>query len=341
MQNQIRVLWIKDDRLGHLSKVEGTLYALSLSLRLEIHEVEVRWRPGFFRQIASLFFSEKTPIPFFIFLKNYNPKPIDLVISSGGKTEWVNARLAYYHQAQNIYIGSLRCNKPNNYNLLPIVTDKIKHVPYLSIDLIPSSLTYKLCRQQAEKELAHLNEKYWTLIIGGNGSGCIWTKDDWKQLAKGIKYLAKNNRVKLLITTSPRTGKKAENILKKYFQHNPQTELIILFNQSKFDPCIKALMGKAEAIFVTEDSSTMVNEAIFSKRPVYTLKPKLSVLESKTESYLTMLEIKNYIRRISSLEELKVDFSNHKTGHHISDDWQKSFGQDIIAKLNLKCEIEE
>lgn len=339
MKETLSILWIKDDRRGHLSKVEGTLYALSFFYTLDIEEIEVRWRPGFIRQIIHRCISKKFPLPFFFFLKEYKPKPVDLVISSGGKTEWANARLAHINQAQNIYFGSVRTKKPLNYSLLPIITGKNEALPYLGLDLIPSKLTAERCHKKAKQELAHLRERYIALIIGGDGSGCTWKEADWHYLARNMITLAKLYNCKLLVTTSPRTGNKAEKILHDYFNADPNVALVIWYSENVSTPSLQALIGKSETIFVTEDSSTMVNEALFSARPVYTLRPPKSKLDDQTESILSRLEHSCYIKRLSTFELESVDFITHYDWSTISKNWHEKLGLRLIEHLNLMHRI--
>lgn len=339
MKETLSILWIKDDRRGHLSKVEGTLYALSFFYTLDIDEVEVRWRPGCIRQIINRSLSKKFPLPFLFFLKNYKPKPVDLVISSGGKTEWANSRLAHFNQAQNIYFGSVRTKKNLNYSLLPIITCKNEQLPYLGLDLIPSKLTAERCDKKSKQELSHLRERYMALIIGGDGSGCTWKEADWHYLAKNMITLAKLYRCKLLVTTSPRTGNKAEKILHEYFDTDPNVVLVIWFSENASTPSLQALMGKAETIFVTEDSSTMVNEALFSARPVYTIRPPKSKLDDQTESILSRLEHRCYIKRFTTLELESVDCITHDGWSTISKNWHENLGLRLIEHLNLTHRI--
>lgn len=54
------------------------------------------------------------------------------------------------------------------------------------------------------------------MLIGGDGAGAQYQEQDWMQLAKQMNLLARQHRIKWLLSTSRRTGKQAEKILQQY-----------------------------------------------------------------------------------------------------------------------------
>jgi len=49
----IRVLWLKDDRPGHVNKVQGFLAALGRHVPLETTAWDVRWRLPWLRHVVG------------------------------------------------------------------------------------------------------------------------------------------------------------------------------------------------------------------------------------------------------------------------------------------------
>ena len=83
----------------------------------------------------------------------------------------------------------------------------------------------------------------------------------------------------------------------------------------------------------------MVNEALFSARPVYTLRPPKSKLDDQTESILSRLEHSCYIKRLSTFELESVDFITHYDWSTISKNWHEKLGLRLIEHLNLMHRI--
>ena len=82
-----RLVWIKDRRPGHLTKVRGVLKALGYFYDLRVTEREVKWRPGFLRGWVNLLGSLGQRLPLSICLDAADIARADLVISAGGQTE--------------------------------------------------------------------------------------------------------------------------------------------------------------------------------------------------------------------------------------------------------------
>ena len=67
---------------------------------------------------------------------------------------------------------------------------------------------------------------------------------------------------KFLITTSRRTGESVENTVEEMFSGNPSLEHLFLFSRTPNQNSITAILGAATHVLVTEDSVSMVSEAV-------------------------------------------------------------------------------
>ncbi|MGJ8639907.1 MAG: ELM1/GtrOC1 family putative glycosyltransferase [Opitutaceae bacterium] len=334
--SELRICWIKDGKPGHLTKVRGLLKSIGEHRSVVLTECEVKWRPRCMRALMHNVSILRRVYP----LKACLPESVicgdfDLVISAGGATEWANARLAESCAAKNIYFGSLRVCRKSAFTLLPRV-DIGNDINHLSLVIIPSVLDAHMARAEALKVIPECSRPIWAVLIGGDGSGVRWTTQDWERFSTSLIKRAQAFDARLLVSTSRRTGAVGELVLKKAFEGSGL--LLKGVWPCDFDRQsmlrVPALLGNASMAFVTEDSASMVNEAIASGRPVVTLKPDGAVIESRVEGMLQRLAEERYIYRSPSLmlNEIPKESSNWQL---LSADWHVAFGASVLSRMSL------
>lgn len=102
-------------------------------------------------------------------------------------------------------------------------------------------------------------QKVIALLIGGSDANykitSRWAKDVLTPL-RNIKD------AKFLITTSRRTGEGVEDTVSEIFSGCPSVELMFLYSKSLNQNSITAILGASTHVLVTEDSVSMVSEAV-------------------------------------------------------------------------------
>ncbi|MBQ3758407.1 MAG: mitochondrial fission ELM1 family protein [Synergistaceae bacterium] len=97
------------------------------------------------------------------------------------------------------------------------------------------------------------------ILIGGSDANyrinSRWAKDILTQL-RDIRD------AKFLITTSRRTGEGVEETVEEIFAGNPNLEYMFLYSRTPNQNSITAILGAATHVLVTEDSVSMVSEAV-------------------------------------------------------------------------------
>lgn len=97
------------------------------------------------------------------------------------------------------------------------------------------------------------------ILIGGSDANyrinSRWARDALTPL-KNIRD------AKFLITTSRRTGEGVENTVEEIFAGNPNLAYMFLYSRTPNQNSITAILGAATHVIVTEDSVSMVSEAI-------------------------------------------------------------------------------
>lgn len=296
-------IWIISDGLpGHYNPCLGIVRAIEryrdvrhetivatqrLKMLRPLMRYLVNYLPGLSPGLLRLFY-------------RYNSLPQgmpDLVISGGGNTLFFNAALgARYKHVKNVYSGTLKHYKPERFFRIFTVVPLESVANNVVLDLPPANIP-GAPDSQTETQPTDVARPCYCLLVGGEGAGYHYTVDDWVRLAEGMNRLSLEFGVRWLITTSRRTGRRAEQILEETIPESVIRESVWYNKQPA--KVVQRFLASASRVFCTEDSLTMVSEAIFSGKPVCTLLPD-SV--SSTENDRLALEHyarKGYIQRIN------------------------------------------
>ena len=297
----MRVLVIKDNKPGHFNQSEGLVLALKeIYKNFEVEYIEVEIKSSFSREVLRkllnffpfFFKSElnKKFIPFFYKKFAYPTEKPDIIISTGGNCSNLNVWFKYLYNAKNILNGNLRGLKCSHFDIVTTVID-LGCKNQIVLDVAPT--TIKLCPKK--------EENLYTLLIGGDGSGYRYDKEFFIKLIDFVKNISKKENIKWLITTSRRTDKKYEELLEKNLKDISE-EFVAYHKNPK--PVVREFLCKAKKVFVTEESASMISEAIASGKKVYTLKPKQVVYDKKYTPVLEKFEKEKRICRID-LDNIK------------------------------------
>jgi mitochondrial fission protein ELM1 len=237
----------------------------------------------------------KTFIPFFYKKFSYPTKKPDIIISTGGNCSNLNVWFKYLYNAKNILNGNLRGLKCFHFDIVTTVID-LGCKNQIVLDVAPT--TIKLCPKK--------EENLYTLLIGGDGSGYRYDEEFFIKLIDFVKNISKKENIKWLITTSRRTDKEYEELLEKNLKDISE-EFVAYHKNPK--PVVREFLCKAKKVFVTEESASMISEAIASGKKVYTLKPKQVAYDKKYTPVLEKFEKEKRICRID-LDNIKCSEFN-------------------------------
>lgn len=295
----IKVLWLKDTRPGHVNKVKGFLASMAKSVPMEITPCEVRWRFSPLRHLVGRLSRSFVKLPPALLLKNFAPgNEFDLIISSGGLTQWPNAWMAKRTGAPNVYIGSPHHFPPDLFTLIPMTDPPHGNPPFLKLALVPSEVSPAAARECAHRHFPDLGEPGWTLLMGGDGEGLKWSDADFMRLADLFMKAAEHAGKKMLVATSRRTPERVENALIRQFEGCPGFVSGAWFHRSggKTLPLL-ALLGAADRIIVTADSVSMTNEAVASGVPAVAVYPSVGEANRRHEGQFSLLEKEGKLAR--------------------------------------------
>jgi mitochondrial fission protein ELM1 len=306
-----KLLIISDGRPGHFNQSLAVADAIKRIEDVEVHYVEVKVKKfgkyllrtllntslgqklckgAYFLKLISLFYEGYT----------WDQKP-DIIISAGKDTSLLNALLASSYVSKNFFIGHPKKLDHHLFTAILTVLD-LGYDNQIILDVAPTRSYSGDLKEFAEKYDLDPQSEYYTLLIGGNGSGYQFDEEDIEQLIAFVN--ATSDKVKWLVTTSRRTPVVFEEKMAKEMK----AECFIAYHQ---DPqkVVAGFLELSKAVFVTEESASMVSEGVASRKPVVTLAPKIHVADKNYQKILEKFLIRKRIRRveIARLEKFKID----------------------------------
>ena len=133
------------------------------------------------------------------------------------------------------------------------------------------------------------------LLIGGNAGPFRYRAAEWDRLLEFAKRLSKAWGTRWLVSTSRRTP---DHVADKVAELAKDESVIARFidYRTAGPGTLPEVFGKAEMIVCTEDSSTMVSEAVSARLPVVGVAPEAHRFTDEESAYRDFLVRNNWCR---------------------------------------------
>ncbi len=280
-----RVVWIiSEGSPGHTSQSQGLV--ASLAQRIDLESVIIQTRPklnGFARQLVRLWMGNWGFPDHFIkhWLRCEIPvsKP-DLIITSGGKAVFAARSLALKTGAPLVFLGERKPYPSEWFHTVFTPSPLEIGRNDVTIEMIPTQVTRESVEKAAAAWIERPAGRLWAMVIGGTSVSHRYVAADWDALAASMNALAQREGIRWLVTTSRRTGAIAEARLRASLSLDVLAANV--WWADKPEKKMHAFLGAAECVVVTQDSVTMVTEAVASSRPVLVVKPQTVVFRKQS-----------------------------------------------------------
>ncbi|MGB5260797.1 MAG: ELM1/GtrOC1 family putative glycosyltransferase, partial [Gammaproteobacteria bacterium] len=303
----IRVLVISDGKPGHFNTSAGLLNWLGERYTIREEWITVKLRFKFLGSILRYLISSNIYPPIRILKYFYQGDTtindeVDLVISAGGDTAHINAIVAREFRTPNLLMSSLRGLPAESFShvLTVLPAQQISNSVYLN--LVPTIVRIDKLQQAGQQLLERIDEQsrnstMWALLIGGDTAAYKFRRAHYACLAHAMNELSRRYGIKWLLTTSRRTGAGNEKTLEKELA--PSSVAYAVYYHRKPEKVVTAYLGLATRVFCTEDSGTMMMEAIASTKPVTALFAEIGQPPLIHKFVVNNLQEKHLIDRIS------------------------------------------
>lgn len=271
-----RVVWIiSEGSPGHVSQSEGLVAALSRRIDLECEVIQTRpVLNGFSRQLVRWWMGKRgLPLRLINHLLRCeipSSKP-DLIVASGGKAVFAARSLALISGAPLVFIGERKPYPSEWFHTVFTPSPLETGCHDVQIEMIPTVINQRIAETAASEWTEKPDGVLWAMVIGGSSASHHYTQEEWSSLARQMNLLAEKYRIRWLVATSRRTGAEAEDAIRRVL--DPRYIAHAVWWAQKPEKLIAAILGAAEWVMVTQDSVTMVTEAVASGRPVVLVRP--------------------------------------------------------------------
>jgi Kdo2-lipid IVA lauroyltransferase/acyltransferase len=322
---QKRVLILNDTRTGHLRQSQAVLFQLQnlyqnrgLSKDDIIAEVvDVKFKNNITRQALyfTSHFSTRSCQGCMACLKcclnEQNYKRVsslyaDIIISSGAKTAPVNLALSRECNAKSIVIMNPGAFLLKKFNLAIIPRHDR---PKISKGVVvtegaPNLIDKDLIRHQADSlryEIGPLSDFKIGLLLGGNHKEFNLKEDAIFLLIEKIEESAQALSADVLVTTSRRTPKNIEALLKRRLANNPRCKLLVIANEKNKEGVVGGILGLCDVVIVSPESISMVSEAassgayilVFGAQDITDKRHKLFLKNLSSQGYIQPVDLKD------------------------------------------------
>lgn len=300
-----RVVWIiSEGSPGHVSQSEGLVAALAERIDLEKHVIETRPKiGGFMRTLVRLWMGPNGRGLSERFLRkrldcDFPTTQPDLIVTSGGKAVFAGRGLAVRFGVPLVFLGERKPYPSGWFHTVFTPSPFETGANDVAIEMIPTGITPEKVTAAATAWSDRPEGDLWAMILGGASASHDYSDADWHLLAVKMNALAEANHIRWLLSTSRRTGARAEAVLRQHL--DPQTIARAVWWAEKPEKLMAEFLGSAMWVCVTQDSVTMVTEAVASGRPVLVTMPSRITLKPTgfLQGYYDRLEKASRIARV-------------------------------------------
>jgi mitochondrial fission protein ELM1 len=308
----LKALLISDGLPGHYHLAEGILAAIARRRPVETVRLDVRrhpWMPGrFLAALVNRGLSGGQVLRLGYGLKAGDLPAADLIVSAGGDTLAANAAAARLLDVPNIFYGSLRRFRPEDFAL--ILTSHARNAarPRHVVTLKPSPVDPNTFarRAAAQSEPGAAAPAIAGLLVGGNTATIRYRARDWSLLIDFMRTLHAARGTRWIVSNSRRTPPEATDRLGRLAAEAGSPVASFIDVRSAGPDTLSELFARADAVMATIDSSSMVSEAVWARRPVVAIAPAASRLPDAEQEYRDYLAARGWARSIA-IADLTVE----------------------------------
>jgi len=270
----VSTLILSDGRMGHLNQSLALVKYLGVPYDVVSVKFKSRWH-----KLLSNFLDRLGLHTDKLFTVNIE-KDYSSVIGTGSTTYYATKVLAKKMQVQSIV---MMLPKGYRYDFDVIFAQRHDTPPkQKNIRVIPANFSYV-----EPKGLYRATKKSIGIIIGGDNKIFHLSKEKLEKQLNFIKQYYEG--FEIAISTSPRTSKEIEAVIKAYaFDYE------VIYSQNPVNP-IPDFLGQCETVFITSDSTSMISEAVSYGVSSVVVLPLEIQKENKFTRFVKDLEEEGYL----------------------------------------------
>ena len=314
--NTLRILHFSDGRPGHYHLAEGVIAALGRLRDVKTDTLLVKRRRmvpvRYLRMLATVERCAPDQLLKIGYGLDAGELPsVDLVISSGGETLPVNLAAKRLLNAQNIFIGSRRGVSEEEFSLIVSSYERHANLPRHLVTLKPSALDPdEIGRPEKVPAFSMDNPpKLAGLLVGGDSGLFKYKDEEWHALFAFTREVSRAWGMRWLVSTSRRTS---PHIAQAALDLAKDEAVVADFIDYKMagPGTLTKIFSAADIIMCSEDSSSMISEAVWARLPVVGVAPAHHAFKPEEREYRQLLKHNDWCRFLPIARLNMKRFSN-------------------------------
>lgn len=309
----LRIIFLADTRPGHYHLAQGVIAAIARLRPVDVTRIVVKRKwivptRGLRARINAKTFFPPRMLRMSYRIDAYALPKADLVVSAGGETLMPNICVNRFLGIPSIYCGSLlRGLGPENFTLIISSYEHNATSPQHMVALKPSSIDPDaLGRPTAVPRYGpNFHPRVAGLLIGGNAGPFRYRPEEWDRLLTFAAEVSRAWGTKWLVSTSRRTPASVADKIAAFARDEAIIARFIDYRIAG-PGTLPEIFGKADVILCTEDSSTMISEAVSARLPVVGVAPAAHSFTDEEQDYRNFM-IANGWCRVLPIAELTPD----------------------------------
>ncbi len=309
--SQIRALILSDGRPGHYHLADGVVAAIGRQADVHIERRTIRRRRWVPARILAALIASGTPAARILKLGygiNAGDLPAaDLVVSAGGETLAANIAAARDLDAKNVFCGTLRRIAPENFDLVVTSYARFADEPRHIVALKPNGMDPDvLGRPDSIPQFGpDQPPPVVGLLVGGDSGLFHYDDEEWQTVMDFLEAAHNAHGTRWLVSTSRRTASSLGDTVAEMARTSPAISAFIDF-RSAGPGTLPHLFSNVEAVLCSEDSSTMISEAVCARLPVIGFAPRQHDFKPEEAEYRSFMQDSGWYRSVP-LAELTPD----------------------------------
>lgn len=207
--------------------------------------------------------------------KKITPKGL-LLISAGSRVAPYNFAISRIlgNKAATLMTPKYLGTQPFDFSIIPIHDAMEERANQLVSLGAPNRIQRDGIQEEAKQILAKFPSQRkirWTILVGGESSTFRIPPRWVTEVLKPILLKAEAKEIDVYVATSRRTRKETEGEIRRIFSDSPSTRLLWFASEREKNP-VPGLLSIADRVYCTEDSISMVSEALTAGKAVTLLK---------------------------------------------------------------------
>jgi uncharacterized protein len=303
----LTALLLCDDRPGHYHLAEGVIAAVRRLKPIDVVRLEVRrgaWPGGVLAALVNAGLSPRWLLRAVYGVDAQSLPEAQLIVSAGSETLAANAAAARLLGAPNVFYGSLRGFRPECFTVVLTSYARYADRPRHVMALKPSSIDAATLpvRSEVQRFGPTRAPRLAGLLIGGDAGGFGYAPDEWSRLIGflGETYQAWGTR--WIVSNSRRTPGAVSDAISSLAASADGAIAEFIDVRAVGAGTLRGVFERAEAIVCTDDSSTMVSEAISALLPAVGVAPARHTFTEEERGYRDFLAANGWYRSLPIAE---------------------------------------